>query len=226
MCFTATASFTATAILLPTGLYACNLARDKDLRYLPLALVPCGFALQQGLEGIEWLALTDGRVNMLRGAALGYLGFSHGFWLVWLPFSVWVLEARSRVKTSISIVVLLGAIFAISLYGPFLLSSNTFSPIIDRGSIDYQTKLIYDPFLPRDITRAIYMAIVLGPLWFAEQTQLKLLGGFGALSLVIAYGLYNYAFVSVWCFFAAILSFGVVYLLHTMLRNSVGEGAA
>ena len=217
MCFSAAASFTATALLIPTGLYACKLAMDVDSKYLPLALIPCIFGIQQGFEGVEWLALHSAQPEIVHIAALGFLAFSHGFWLLWLPLTVFVLEQRPWARKGLLAVILLGTLFGLSLYGPFLLSPNMFAVTAAQGSIDYQTRLIYDQVFPRAVSRLIYMLVVLGPLWFSQLTQLRIAGGFIALALVITYWFYNYAFVSVWCFFAAVLSGYIAYFLHTVV---------
>lgn len=221
MCFSATASFTATAFLVPAGLYACNLAMDKELKYLPLAFIPCAFGIQQGFEGIEWMAIHSNQANIVHLAALGFLAFSHGFWLVWLPLTMFVMERRLWASKVLLATMLLGALFGASLYGPFLLSPGTFSVTAVQGSIDYQTQLIYDQFFPRAISRLIYMLIVLGPLWLSELTSLRVTAGLIALSLVVTYWCYNYAFVSVWCFFAAILSGYIVYVLHAETPKTI-----
>ncbi|MEM7795774.1 MAG: DUF6629 family protein [Cyanobacteria bacterium P01_C01_bin.118] len=221
MCFSAAASFTATALLIPAGLYACKLANDTDLRYLPLALIPCIFGIQQGFEGVEWLALKHHQPDIAHLAALSFLAFSHGFWLIWLPLAVFALEQRLWAKKILLTVTLLGALFGLSLYGSFLLSPDMFAVTTNHGSIDYQTRLIYDQLFPRAVSRLIYMVIVLGPLWLSELPQLKIAGGFMALALVATYWFYNYAFVSVWCFFAAILSGYLIYCLHSISTQSL-----
>ena len=221
MCFSATASFTATTFLIPAGLYAYKLSKDTDLKYLPLALIPCIFGIQQGFEGVEWLAIHHHQPNIAHLAALGFLAFSHGFWLLWLPLAVFVLEQRPWARKLLLAVTLLGTFFGLSLYGPFLLSPDMFAVTVTQGSIDYQTRLIYDHFFPRAVSRLIYMLIVLGPLWLSQLIQLRIAGGFIALALVVTYWFYNYAFVSVWCFFAAILSGYIVYCLHSLFTQSL-----
>ena len=51
MCFSASASFTASAVLIPLGLYSNHLAtRHERPDYKPLALVPFFFGVQQLVE--------------------------------------------------------------------------------------------------------------------------------------------------------------------------------
>ena len=87
MCFAASASFTAAAVLMPLGLYSAHIARRTDqTAYLPLALTPFFFDVQQWTEGLEWTAIDQGRVEPLTTlAGLGFLFFAYCFWMIWIP---------------------------------------------------------------------------------------------------------------------------------------------
>lgn len=62
MCFSASASFTASAVLMPLGLYSTHIARKTGQRdYVPLALTPFFFGLQQLVEGLEWTGIDLAR---------------------------------------------------------------------------------------------------------------------------------------------------------------------
>ena len=59
MCFSASASFTAAAFLIPTGGYCVYSAIElKRFHYLALALIPIFFGVQQAIEGGVWLSMT------------------------------------------------------------------------------------------------------------------------------------------------------------------------
>ncbi|NEZ64928.1 hypothetical protein D0962_19410 [Leptolyngbyaceae cyanobacterium CCMR0082] len=221
MCFSATASFTAATLLIPAGLYACKLAIDIDLRYLPGALIPCIFGIQQGFEGIEWLAIHGNQADTVHLAALGYLVFSHGFWPIWFPLTVFAIVQRPWAKKLLLVVTLLGALFGMSLYVPLLLSPDMFSVTVIQGSIHYQTTLIYDQFFPRNVSRLIYLLIVAGPFWLCDLTEIRGSSGVIALALLVTYWFYNYAFISVWCFFAAILSINIIFMLRSIASKKL-----
>ncbi|MDJ0705736.1 MAG: hypothetical protein QNJ46_20920 [Leptolyngbyaceae cyanobacterium MO_188.B28] len=216
MCFSAAASFTATAILVPAGIYASKIARNKDPRYLPLAIFPLAFGIQQGLEGLAWLGLEGNQADLVWLGARGFLLFSHGFWMVWPALTAYALESRPWAKKLLLAIALIGFLFGVSLCGPFLTFPDWLSVAVTQGSIDYQLQIIYDRFFPRDISRLIYMLIALGPLWLSNLTPLRLMGGLIALLAVITYWLFNYAFVSVWCFWAAVVSLYVAYIFHSV----------
>ena len=56
MCFSAEASFTAAAVLVPFGALSMTRAYKTDPRYIPIATLPLLFGLQQALEGAVWTA--------------------------------------------------------------------------------------------------------------------------------------------------------------------------
>ena len=92
MCFSATASFTASALLTPVGLYALRRTYQSDPRYLALAAFPLLFGIQQAIEGGLWLAL-EGRATLSTSTtALGFLFFAY---LLWPIFA-----CRWRIQTS------------------------------------------------------------------------------------------------------------------------------
>ncbi|MCP9787953.1 hypothetical protein KBY99_03030 [Cyanobium sp. Maggiore-St4-Cus] len=90
MCFSAAASFSSAALLVPLGIAAVARSwRDHRRELLPLALMPVGFGLQQGLEGVVWLGLNHGpAAPLLKGGALAYLFFALALWPIWIPYVV------------------------------------------------------------------------------------------------------------------------------------------
>ena len=60
ICFSAAASFTAAGLLLPIGVQALRRSRSESCAAMrPLAWLPLGFALQQGLEGWIWTVVPS-----------------------------------------------------------------------------------------------------------------------------------------------------------------------
>lgn len=214
MCFSAAASFTSAALLLPIGLYTSCSAWQHNFRYWPLAFFPLAFGVQQGFEGLTWLGLASNQEDMVQMGALGFLFFSHGFWLVWPTLTVFMVEQRSHIKVLLLSMATIGFCLSLALYAPVLLDPNRLMVELMKGSITYHLTPLYT-LLPRTLVRLIYILIVLGPLWLSEQATIRLLSYFIAGSLLLTYWLFNYAFVSVWCFFAAIASLYIAYILHS-----------
>ena len=77
MCFSATASFTVSALLIPTGIYCLKESIATKREYLPFSLWPLFFAIQQAFEGILWLGMGNNQLKLIHSTSLGFLFFSH-----------------------------------------------------------------------------------------------------------------------------------------------------
>lgn len=166
MCFSATASFSAAVLLIPAGIYCATKAKGLNKPYWLIGLLPLLFGVQQALEGLVWLALEAQNPQSIRASALGFMAFSHLFWLFWVPFSSAVLEPRGLKKTVFIALAVLGGVYGASMYLPLLLHADWLSITLLQHSISYEAVLVYDGYLPRIVVRALYAAIVLGALLF------------------------------------------------------------
>src|SRR5262245_37133689 len=111
MCFSAEASFTAGAVLLPAGAYCLRTALCKDARYVPMALIPVAFAIQQFTEGMVWSGLEHAASGFVERASSLYLFFAIPFWPFWIPLSLLFPETRHGTRTLFSLLVLLSAVW-------------------------------------------------------------------------------------------------------------------
>lgn len=220
MCFSATASFAAGALLVPVGLYTLGEASRRDKRLLAIASFPFLFGIQQSIEGALWIALDAGDPPGVHTAALGFLFFAYFLWPALVPYAALraeILPARARL---FAILAATGFLFGASLYLPLLVQPGWLEVSLSRGSILYEPVLIYDAMIPRSVVRAFYAAIVALPLLLCSERAIR---GFGALILISVIGsaaIYAHAFVSVWCFFAALLSLAVVVIVRSSAARS------
>lgn len=219
MCFSAVASFTSAALLLPLGIYASKVAWLKDSRYLSLTLVPICFGIQQSIEGMEWLSLQSNQADVIRFWALGFLFFAYGFWLIGPALAMWIIERRPNVKLKLITIALIGFLFATSLYLPLFIHPDWLTIVVHKASIVYQTQLIYDRFIDRNIIHLIYLVIVLYPLYLANLDRVRVFAGLIAVSMIVSTFFFSYAFVSIWCFWSALLSLYVIYIVTTLPAN-------
>jgi len=92
MCFSATVSYSAAAVLVTTGVYAVQQARRlPDPHWMLWALLPVFFGIQQAFEdGYGWRSMRW--MPMQRCLALGFHFFSHFLWLWWLPLCSYLVE--------------------------------------------------------------------------------------------------------------------------------------
>jgi hypothetical protein len=214
MCFSATASFTAGAVLVPLGAWTLNRAWRSDRSYLALASFPLFLGIQQLFEGLLWLNLEGNPAINGRAAALGFLFFAYFLWPFFVSLSANLVE-RQRLRSRVFLLfTLLGLLIGTSLYVPLFIDPEWLTVSIEQGSILYSPVSIYDGYASRDTMRAIYAVIVALPLLFSSVAMLRLFGILIFASVVVSVLLFTYAFVSVWCFFAAILSVFILCILH------------
>ncbi len=212
MCFSITVSFSSAAILITGGLFCLKKTAHANKPYWVFALLPLMFGIQQAIEGVVWWALGANHPENLRLSALGFLFFSHFIWLVWIPFSCYQTEPSNNRKMLFLLMSGTGVFFGASLFTPFLLYSDWLTVSAVNHSIAYQTTLIYDEYLPRIVVTAGYMLIVLVPLMLSSGRHHRILGMLALLSAVLTMAFFNFAFISVWCYFAAVISLYVYYI--------------
>jgi len=218
MCFSATASFATGVVLLPLGVRGVALAlRREPARWLPLAVTPLLFAGQQVLEGIVWLALDHAAPEpLLRPAALAYLAFAFAFWPVWMPWCSLRLaagQASVGVQRLMCLCWGMGALLAAQLWLPLLRNPGLIQPIVRHGSIDYQVEVPASVLLGHQPLTLLYALIVCLPLLLTPSWRLRWLSLALALAFAIAQLAYLHAFSSVWCYFSAVLSILVLWVL-------------
>lgn len=220
MCFSATASFTLFGALVPLGIYSIAKAHQSKGGWVPFAVYPLAFGLQQGLEGFVWLGLQDGNDTMVCVASRGYLFFSHFFWLAWVPFSVWMIETNPLRKRLLAVLSAIGFFYGLSIMVPSVLLRDWLHMELINQSLEYNTTLIYEGFINRTALRLFYAAIVVGALVLSSHRPVRIFAGLVAVSLAGTYVFFAYAFISVWCFFAAILSVYLVVVIWLDARRS------
>lgn len=213
MCFSATVSFGAAAFLVPAGVYCLRQSHRLKNGFGMLAALPLLFGIQQFIEGIEWQVLKTGENEGVYLAALGFLFFSHFLWLFWVPFASYRVEPLKR-KRFFLVLAILGTSGGAWLYLPLLFNPEWVNVDIVKHSIVYHAKMLHDVILPMGLDRALYALVILLPLLYSSHAKVRHFGGLVSLSLLFSLTIYRYAFVSIWCFFAAVLSLYLIYMFR------------
>ena len=182
-----------------------------------LAAYPLAFGLQQAIEGAVWHGINSGNQSLVDYAAQYYVFFSHFFWLFWVPFSVYYMEKAGARKRFLGILTIIGALYGLSLFIPLILGEGWLVVELVRDSILYSTTTIYDGIIDRQVVRGIYALQVFLALVLSSNPRVRVFGVMILISVTGAFVFFKYAFVSVWCFFAAILS---AYILFMLKRES------
>lgn len=210
MCFSVEASFTAATALVPVGAYCVWSAVRKERRFLPLALTPVVFAVQQASEGWVWYGLRHDNSRLVEGSTRVFLFFALAFWPFWVSFSLWFVERRRLTKMFLGISTVLSLSW-LGLYAHAVLTPESeMNAHVVRHSIDYGlADLKGFREAPLIFWRLVYLSFICGPLLLVRtgsEVHWHLFSGVVAVLFVVSDLVYWYAFASVWCFFAAVSS--------------------
>ncbi|MFZ2739687.1 MAG: DUF6629 family protein [Burkholderiaceae bacterium] len=203
MCFSATASFSASALLLGVG--TLTLISVRRPRELPFASIPLLFAFQQLSEGLIWLSFSHEAQLLNTVMTHIYSFFSHVLWPVYVPIAVLLLEPDGWRRRS-----LLAFVTAGLVVGIFLLYVLLVFPVVSRPVGNHMEYV--SPHFFALTTMALYLLSTTVCLLLSTHQTVKVFGLLSLLSFVAAYYFYTTWFISVWCFFAALMS--VVVYLH------------
>ena len=198
MCFSATASFAVGASLLAPGYYAIK--RTETRRMMAFACTPIIFSFHQIAERFLWLSLKNPDfASWYKPALYGYSFISQPFWPIWVPLIMWLMETDERRKKIIFYFLLLGG--AGSLYMLYCLLNYDISAVAENGHIRY-----YRDFPHLNIMRPVNFLTVACAPFLSTLRHMKLLASVMMGSLIVTYIFFTNYLISVWCFFAAILS--------------------
>jgi hypothetical protein len=202
MCFSATASFVAAGIIGSIGI--ATLRHVREPRALPFASVPMLFALHQFTEGFVWLGL-DGRIGPI---ALDHVVFlftlyAQGLLPFLMPAAVALMEPAGWRRRAILGLTGIGLfVCAWDVYGLVFLPTAVF---VQEHSIAYRNAMTGN--LPVSL---LYILATCGALLLSTHRVVRGYGALNVVGLTIVEIVKGYAFASVWCFYAAILSI-VIY---------------
>jgi hypothetical protein len=212
MCFSATASFAAGGLLLGLGVLTIKSARQP--RELPFAAIPVLFAIQQLSEGAIWLTFTYEAPLINTILTYFYTFFSHVLWPIYVPIAVLLMEPPGRSRWALFTFVVAGI-----GVGTYLLYILVAYPVVSRPTGNHVEYL--SPHFFAALTMTLYLlSTTISPL-LSSHRAVKFFGLLAVLSFGAAYYFYAIWFISVWCFFAALLS--VVVYLHFLPRSSFLE---
>lgn len=207
MCFSASASFGVSAILLVGGIVALKKVKEKS--QIPFALIPLIFSIQQFTEGILWLSYSDASfVHWHDWSMYFFLVVAQIIWPFWVPMSVWSMEKAPMRKKILAIFMIIGILDALFL--AFCLMYYKVDSSIGEHHINYnlhsrQSILKY--------SSVIYLSVTIIPLLISSVPRVKILGLIIAVSAAFSRFYFHDHFISVWCFFAAIISLIIIYIL-------------
>jgi Family of unknown function (DUF6629) len=216
MCFSAMASFSAAAVIGGVGVATMRQAISKhNSRLLPLAAFPLMFSLQQMVEGLLWLELDEPEPGALRGVLVhAFQGYAEVFWPAFAPLAAWLIEPDRLRRGLIALCLAVGV--ALSIYLLVMMIAHPYEAFAAGGHIVYRNDHRYPVGIEAPYVVATTISLLLSSHQGVRLPALVILIGFG-----VAYLSFHQAYISVWCFFAALAS--VLVYLH--VRATPAHGA-
>ena len=194
------------ALVIPalTLLGTLTLKSASRPREVPFAAIPLLFAIQQLSEGVIWLTFRYEAPQLNTVMTHVYSFFSHVLWPAYVPVAVLLIEPVGRRRRA-----LLAFVAAGVAVGAYLLYVLVAFPVVSR-TIGQHVEYVSPHFFAAAVMTLYLLSTAFSPI-LSTHRMVKVFGVLALSSFALAYGFYATWFISVWCFFAALLS-AVVYL--------------
>lgn len=210
MCFSPEASFAGGIIISSIGV--ATVSKVHKPSQIIFASIPLFFGIQQFAEGLLWLTLPDPESESVRKfSTYFFLIMAEVIWPAMIPLSVLFMEENIKRKRILIIFQALG--LSLSIYYGFCLVFFNVSPQIRGYHIQYNTDFPDSFALPAFI---VYLLVTITPLFISSVKRTYLLGTLMFMSCLVTAIFFTQYLTSVWCFFAALIS-GVIFWI---LRDS------
>lgn len=213
MCFSATASFAASAVLFTIGVISEKRATSVAQRIF--SSIPLIFAAQQFNEGLLWLGMEHSSLDSLQQPAMyAFMLFAQVVWPVMIPLSILLLEHNAKRK-NILLVFLASGIMA-AAYLLYCIVHYGITAKIECYHINYRQHM---PDLAMRYGGVFYLAPIIIAPFFSSIKKLRWFGILIILSYAIAEYFYTEYLASVWCFFAAIISVVILMIISDLNKK-------
>ena len=198
MCFSATANFVGSGVLAAAGVV--TLTRVKHRRELLFAALPTLFAIHQFIEGFVWLGL-DGILSpaVTHDMGAAFMLYAQGLLPLLLPLSVYQFEVDRKSRQRMLPFVVLGG--ATTLYILWALTAFP-TEVYVRGN-----SIVYINQATNNLAVAVFYVIATcGSLFFSKIRMMVVFGAANLVILLVVMEVRRYAFTSLWCAYAAVVS--------------------
>jgi len=217
MCFSPEASFAGGIIISSIGI--ATVSKVHKPSQILFASIPLFFGLQQIVEGTLWISIPDhGLINLQKISTYLFLIMADVVWPVMIPLSVMFMEKNFKRKRIMLILLALG--ITLSIYYSVCLLFLNVTPEITGYHIHYSTDF---PESLAMVAFIVYLIVTITPLFISSIKRTHLLGILMFLSCLITGIFFTQYLISVWCFFAALISGVIFWILRDSKRIHILE---
>jgi hypothetical protein len=219
MCFSPEASFTGGIVISAIGIAAIR--KISHPRQLLFAGIPLFFGIQQIAEGGVWVSLPDPALaGLQRAGTFVFLLMARVIWPMLIPLSLLLMEKDATRRSALSVLLAMG--LSVSVYYSYCLLFLTVTPHMSGHHIQYVSDYPESLAVPVFI---IYFVAAITPFFISTVQKIRVLGAFMFLSCLATAIFFVQYLTSVWCFFAAMISVVIIWILRSDTR-SIAEAAA
>ena len=213
MCFSAEASFAGGVIITAIGIGVVTKVHNPS--QLLFACIPIFFGIQQFTEGVLWVTIPNPEyVNIEKAATYIFLFMADVLWPLLIPVSILLMEEDNRKKKILWYLFFAGLL--VSLYYTYCLVFLNVTPRIMGYHIRYNSDFSKLIAIPAFI---LYLVATIPPLFISSIKRMHIFGTLMLLSCIVTAIFFTQYLTSVWCFFAALISGVIFWILRDSKRN-------
>ncbi len=216
MCFSATASFAASALISTIGIMGYRRAGKSKVKIL--ASIPICFGVQQFCEGWVWLALShDSLSNLLGFFSFLFIVFA---WVVWpflIPWLLYRLEKKESRRKKLKVFLALGTVA--SLIMTYVIIYHGAIGSIQDCAIQYDFVHHWESWKWFGL---LYIVTTVFSTFFSSIPNIHFFGLLNLVSYFITKIFWQDQVISVWCFLSAIASMIIYWCIVTYLKKEKG----
>jgi len=207
MCFSAPASFIASAVLATTGVIAIKKTPSSSSK--AFACIPVLFAIQQFAEGFVWLSIKNPDfASFYKVSSYTFLFFALVIWPFFVPLSIMLMEKIKNRRKIMMYLFIFGLVFSI-----FELYTLIFCNISIKETSYHIYYAIDFPIVIPILGGIVYFTPTVIPTLISSVKGMRIFGILIFISFIITHIFFKENVISIWCFFAAILSSIIYYIV-------------
>ena len=216
MCFSAGASIAAGVLLTFAGTETLRKVHKPE--QIAFASIPVVFAFQQFSEGALWLTVGKPGLENIQAIATGiFLIMAQVIWPLLVPIAVLLMEQNKIRKKILCILIAVGAVAA-AYYTYSMIFFHAYAKI-SYLHIEYKTRNQTPMGILGIAGIASYLIATLAPFFVSSMKRAYILGIIIGLSFIVSVIFFTLYLTSVWCFFAAVISFLIYYDIRASHRK-------
>ncbi|KAA0233529.1 MAG: hypothetical protein JJLCMIEE_02419 [Acidimicrobiales bacterium] len=213
MCFSAEASFVGAAVVGVVGV--ATLTQVDEPKEVVYGSLPLAFAFHQLLEGMTWVQLDGSNEAALSGWWVHlWVIYAWALLPLWVPFGIWLIEPVARRRRWLFAFVLVGAAtLGVMMFGAL---QQAIEVRVVESNLDYEL-----PFSNALLLAIPYVLTTCGSGLVSSFRWVRWFAVANILALSSAAVMQAADFSSIWCTFAAFLSFLVFLHFREQRKKEV-----